>query len=105
MILTIIVMTLFLRTNMHHNSVNDGVIYMGALFFLIVLHMFNGFSELALTIIKLPVVFKQRDYLFYPPWAYALPTWILKIPVSFVEAAVSVFLSYYVIGFDPSVGR
>ncbi|KAG6492651.1 ABC transporter G family member 44-like [Zingiber officinale] len=105
MILTIIVMTLFLRTNMHHNSVNDGVIYMGALFFLIVMHMFNGFSELALTIIKLPVVFKQRDYLFYPPWAYSLPTWILKIPVSFVEAAVSVFLSYYAIGFDPNVGR
>jgi len=27
--------------------------------------MFNGFSELAMTITKLPVLFKQRD-LFYP---------------------------------------
>ncbi|CAL9165196.1 unnamed protein product [Musa hybrid cultivar] len=105
MIMAIIMMTLFLRTNMHHDSVNDGVIYMGALYFLILIHLYNGFSELALTVIKLPVFFKQRDYLFYPAWAYALPAWILKIPITLIEVAVSVFLSYYVVGFDPSVAR
>ncbi|WOK97977.1 hypothetical protein Cni_G06685 [Canna indica] len=105
MILTTITMTLFLRTNMHHDSVNDGVVYMGALFFLTTVHMFNGFSELTLAIVKLPVFFKQRDYLFYPAWVYGLPTWILKIPITFVESGVSVFLSYYVIGFDPSAAR
>ncbi|KAF7110196.1 hypothetical protein CFC21_110338 [Triticum aestivum] len=105
LVMTVIVMTLFLRTNMHHRTVNDGIVYLGALFFAIVAHMFNGFSELALATIKLPVFFKQRDYLFFPAWAYAIPTWILKIPISCVEVAITVFLGYYVIGFDPDVGR
>ncbi|KAK1608012.1 hypothetical protein QYE76_031685 [Lolium multiflorum] len=105
LVMTTIVMTLFLRTNMHHRTVNDGTVYLGALFFFIVAHMFNGFSELALATIKLPVFFKQRDYLFFPAWAYAIPTWILKIPISCVEVAITVFLGYYVIGFDPDVGR
>ncbi|VAI90451.1 unnamed protein product [Triticum turgidum subsp. durum] len=105
LVMTTIVMTLFLRTNMHHGKVNDGIVFMGALFFALVAHMFNGFSELAMATIKLPVFFKQRDYLFFPAWAYAIPTWILKIPISCVEVSITVFLGYYVIGFDPDVGR
>ncbi|KAG8087193.1 hypothetical protein GUJ93_ZPchr0010g8360 [Zizania palustris] len=105
LVITVIVMTLFLRTNMHHESRTDGIVYMGALFFAMVAHMFNGFSELAMATIKLPVFFKQRDYLFFPAWAYTMPTWILKIPLSCFEVAITVFLSYYVIGFDPDVGR
>ncbi|KAK1296991.1 Pleiotropic drug resistance protein 3 [Acorus calamus] len=104
-VIAFITMTVFLRTKMHHDSVTDGSIYMGALFFAIIMIMFNGFSELAMTIQKLPVFYKQRDFLFFPTWVYSLPTWILKIPISFVEVAVWVFLSYYVIGFDPSVKR
>ncbi|OAY63326.1 ABC transporter G family member 36 [Ananas comosus] len=104
-IMAIIAMTLFLRTNMHRDSTTDGGIYMGALFFAVVMIMFNGFSELAMTIVKLPVFFKQRDLLFFPAWSYSLPSWILKIPISFFEVAVWVFMTYYVIGFDPNVGR
>lgn len=98
-------MTIFLRTEMRRNTVADGGIYMGALFYTIIIIMFNGFSELAMTIMKLPVFYKQRDLLFYPAWAYALPTWILKVPVTFVEVAVWVVMTYYVIGFDPNIGR
>nr|CAB3477574.1 unnamed protein product [Digitaria exilis] len=105
MTVSIVAMTLFFRTNMHRDSVTDGGIYMGALFFVVMMIMFNGFSELALTIIKLPVFFKQRDLLFFPAWAYTIPTWILKIPISFVEVGGFVFMAYYVIGFDPNVGR
>ncbi|KAL6861800.1 hypothetical protein ACP4OV_017500 [Aristida adscensionis] len=83
--LSTISMTLFLRTNMHRNSVTDGGIYMGVLIFGVLVIMFNGFSELSLTIFRLPVFFKQRDLLFYPAWAYTVPSWILKIPVSFIE--------------------
>ncbi|RXH72495.1 hypothetical protein DVH24_012179 [Malus domestica] len=98
-------MTLFCRTDLHKNTVDDGGIFMGAMFFAVVIIMFNGFSELAMTIMKLPVFFKQRDLLFYPAWAYSLPTWILKIPISFVEVAVWVIMTYYVIGFDPNFER
>ncbi|KAI3981952.1 hypothetical protein MKX01_018858 [Papaver californicum] len=100
-----VTMTLFLRTEMKRDSVVDGGIYMGALFFTLVMIMFNGFSELAMTVMKLPVFYKQRDLRFYPAWAYSLPTWILKIPITFGEVAVWVFMTYYVIGFDPNGER
>ncbi|KAE8730781.1 Pleiotropic drug resistance protein 3 [Hibiscus syriacus] len=99
-----ITMTIFLRTEMHRDSVTDGGVFMGALFFILLMIMFNGFAELALTILKLPVFYKQRDLLFYPTWAYSLPAWILKTPVSLLEVTIWVLMSYYVIGFDPSVG-
>ncbi|KAE7997396.1 hypothetical protein FH972_002037 [Carpinus fangiana] len=104
-IMAIIAMTLFLRTKMPRESVTDGTIYTGALFYTVIMIMFNGMAELSMTIVKLPVFYKQRDLLFYPSWVYALPTWVLKIPVAFVEVAAWVFVSYYVIGFDPNVGR
>ncbi|PPD66911.1 hypothetical protein GOBAR_DD36212 [Gossypium barbadense] len=63
------------------------------------------FMQISMTVAKLPVFFKQRDLLFFPAWAYALPRWILKIPISFIEVAIWVFLTYYVIGFDPNVER
>ncbi|XP_030973216.1 pleiotropic drug resistance protein 1-like [Quercus lobata] len=104
-IMAMIVMTTFLRTEMHRNSVTDGGIYSGALFYSVVVIMFNGSAEISMTVAKLPVFFKQRKLLFYSPWAYSLPAWIIKIPITFVEVAVWVFITYYVIGFDPSAGR
>ncbi|KAJ8755482.1 hypothetical protein K2173_019280 [Erythroxylum novogranatense] len=104
-LMAFISMTLFFRTEMHRDTLVDGGIYLGALFFTTVMIMFNGMSELSMTIAKLPVFYKQRDLLFYPSWAYSLPPWLLKIPITFVEVAVWVFLTYYVIGFDPNVGR
>lgn len=98
-------MTLFLRTEMHRNSVSDGGIYTGALFFSVSMIMFNGLAEITMTIAKLPVFYKQRDLRFYPSWSYALPSWIIKIPISFIEVALWVFLTYYVIGFDPHIER
>ena len=78
---------------------------MGALFFVLIVIMFNGYSELSMSIMKLPVFYKQRDLLFFPCWAYSLPTWILKIPITLVEVGIWVVMTYYVIGFDPSIER
>ncbi|EMS67534.1 Pleiotropic drug resistance protein 4 [Triticum urartu] len=103
-LMAFIVMTTFFRTNMRRN-VEYGTIYLGALFFALDTIMFNGFAELAMTVMKLPVFFKQRDLLFFPAWAYTIPSWILQIPITFVEVGVYVFTTYYVIGFDPSVSR
>ncbi|KAK9682594.1 hypothetical protein RND81_10G084300 [Saponaria officinalis] len=104
-ITALITTTVFLRTHMHKTSVQDGMVYMGALFFAQVQILFNGFSELSLTIIKLPVFYKQRDLRFYPSWAYALPSWLLKIPISVVETAIWVIITYYFIGYDSDVRR
>ena len=103
-VMSFIVMTTFFRTNMKREE-SYGNIYMGALFFALDTIMFNGFAELAMTVMKLPVFFKQRDLLFFPAWAYTIPSWILQIPVTFLEVGVYVFTTYYVIGFDPSVIR
>lgn len=101
----LITMTVFLRIKMPKKTTEDGTICMGALFFTVVMIMFNGFVELVMTILKLPTFYKQRDLLLFPAWAYSLPTWILKIPITFVEVVIWVFITYYVIGFDPNVGR
>ncbi|OQU85489.1 hypothetical protein SORBI_3004G254100 [Sorghum bicolor] len=98
-------MTVFLRTEMHRSTVEDGVIFLGAIFLSIVTHLFNGFTELSMSISRLPVFYKQRDMLLYPAWAYALPTWLVKIPTSFIECAVWIGMTYYAIGFDPNVER
>lgn len=90
---------------MHRDSVTEGGIYTGALFYAVVVILFNGMAELTMTVSRLPVFYKQRDFLFFPSWAYALPAWILKIPITFVEVGVWVFLTYYVIGYDPDAGR
>jgi len=90
---------------MHHDTVEDGDIYMGVLYFGIIVHMFNGFAELAMSVAKLPIFYKQRDLLFYPAWAYAVPAWVLKIPISLVDCVAWVAITYYTVGFDPSVQR
>ncbi|GMI91957.1 ATP-binding cassette G39, PLEIOTROPIC DRUG RESISTANCE 11, pleiotropic drug resistance 11 [Hibiscus trionum] len=104
-IMSIIAMTVFYRTEMHAGNLQDGPKFLGALFYSLINVMFNGMAELAMTIFRLPVFYKQRDFLFYPPWAFSLPIWIIKIPVSFLESAIWICLTYYTIGFAPAAGR
>ena len=104
-ILALMSMTVFLRTKMPHGQISDGNKFFGALTFSVITVMFNGFAELQLTIKKLPVFYKHRDFLFFPAWTFGLASIILKVPVSLVEAAVWVVLTYYVMGFAPAAGR
>lgn len=104
-LMALICLTIFLRTEMKRDSLDNAGLYTGALFFAVTMIMFNGMSEIAMTIAKLPVFYKQRDLRFFPAWAYAIPSWLLKIPLTFLEVGVWVGISYYSIGFDPNVGR
>eukprot|EP01018_Ginkgo_biloba_P025421 Gb_41755 [translate_table: standard] len=78
-IMGIIAMTVFLRSQMHQRNEDDGNM--------------------------LPVFFKQRDLLLYPAWAYTLPTFLLMIPISLLEVVVWTVVTYYGIGFAPEAGR
>lgn len=100
-----ICMAMYFRSRLHKDNLSDGGIYTGALFFAVTMLMFNGLSEISMTIRRLPVFYKQRQMYFFPPWAYALPTWILNIPVSLLEVTIWTCLTYYVIGLDPNAGR
>ncbi|MCO5580506.1 hypothetical protein L7F22_034374 [Adiantum nelumboides] len=102
---TIATMTVFLRTELHQESVADANLYMGALFYGLIMIMFNGFNEMAGVVSRLPVFYKQRDLLFYPAWAYSIPTMIIRIPLSLLECLIWVCFTYYVIGFAPGPSR
>ncbi|KAL0291437.1 UNVERIFIED_CONTAM: Pleiotropic drug resistance protein 1 [Sesamum radiatum] len=91
----LIAMTVFLRPKMHRDNVLDGRKFSGALFYTVTQAMFNGMADIAMIIQKLPVFYKQRGYFFFPAWAYALPLWISKIPVSVVGIAAFTVLTYY----------
>ncbi|XP_078447155.1 pleiotropic drug resistance protein 2-like isoform X2 [Wolffia australiana] len=97
--------SIFPRTEMHHETIADGGKYFGALFYGVICVMANGISEIIFTIIRLPVHNKQRDKLFYPTWAFSLSFIILRIPVSLVESVIWVAISYYPTGFAPSAKR
>lgn len=99
-----ITMTVYLRTRMGVDIVHANY-YMGSLFFALLLLMVNGFPELAMTVSRLPVFYKQRDFFFYPAWAYAIPATILKIPISLIESLIWTSLTYYVIGYSPEASR
>ncbi|KAK6143828.1 hypothetical protein DH2020_024176 [Rehmannia glutinosa] len=97
-------MTVFLRTQMgvdllHANN------YLGASFYSLLILVVDGFPELSMTVARLGVFYKQRDFYFYPAWAYAVPATILKIPLSLLEALVWTSLTYYTIGYSPEAGR
>ncbi|KAG0616226.1 hypothetical protein M758_5G099800 [Ceratodon purpureus] len=104
-IVALITMSVFFRTTLSPDSVGDGGFYLGALFFALINMMFNGFAEMALTIQRLPVFYKQRDLLFYPPWAFVLPTYLLRLPLSLYESLIWICLTYFTIGFAPEPSR
>ncbi|WJX84784.1 ABC transporter G member 39 [Trifolium repens] len=104
-IMSIITFTVFFRTKMSVGTVQDGQKFHGALFFTLINVMFNGMAELSMTVTRLPVFYKQRDFKFYPAWAFALPIWILRIPLSFLESLIWIVLTYFTIGFAPSASR
>ncbi|XP_021277774.1 pleiotropic drug resistance protein 2-like [Herrania umbratica] len=103
--MAIVALTVFLRTEMKSGQIEDASKYWGALFFSLINVMFNGMAELAMTVFRLPVFFKQRDFMFYPAWAFALPIWLTRIPVSLIESGIWIILTYYTIGFAPAASR
>ncbi|KAL2608805.1 hypothetical protein R1flu_027378 [Riccia fluitans] len=104
-VMAFIAFTVYFRTELSRNTIEDAQTYAGALFYGVVNILFNGFSELSLTILRLPVFYKQRDLLFHPPWTFALSKFVLNIPTSLLESTIWVVLTYYTIGFAPAAGR
>ncbi|KAL0738241.1 hypothetical protein Bca4012_014451 [Brassica carinata] len=99
-----IAMTVYLRTGSKRDVIHANYL-MGSLFFSIFKMLADGVPELTLTISRLSVFYKQKELYFYPAWAYAVPSAILKIPISVLEAFMWTSLTYYVIGYSPDIGR
>ncbi|CAL9225463.1 unnamed protein product [Arabidopsis halleri] len=99
-----IAMTVYLRTGSTRDSLHANYL-LGSLFFSLFKLLADGLPELTLTISRIAVFCKQKELYFYPAWAYAIPSAILKIPISFIESFLWTLLTYYVIGYSPEMGR
>lgn len=77
-IVALVAMSVFFQTRMHVDVLH-GNYYLGALFYGLIMLLVDGFPEVTMTIMRLPVFFKQRDLYLYPVWAYAIPATILKV--------------------------
>ncbi|PKI41929.1 hypothetical protein CRG98_037679 [Punica granatum] len=100
----VITMTIFIRTRMKIDLAHVDL-YMGSLFYSLLRLMVIGIAELPMTVSRLGVFYKQRDFYFYPAWAYSIPAAILKIPFSMLDAFLWTALTYYVIGYSPEPQR
>ncbi|KAK3001843.1 hypothetical protein RJ639_020587 [Escallonia herrerae] len=103
-LLAIITMTVFLRSQMDVDVVHANY-YLGSLFFTLFIFLVDGFAELSMTLARLPSFYKQRELCFYPAWAYAIPAILLKVPISLLDSLVWTSITYYVIGYSPEAGR
>lgn len=97
-------MTVFIRTQMAVDAIHANY-FLGSLFYSLMILLVDGYPEMAMTVSRLSIFYKQKDLCFYPAWAYAIPSAVLKIPLSLLESFIWTALSYYVIGYSPEVGR
>uniref|UniRef100_A0A803MQ74 ABC transporter domain-containing protein n=1 Tax=Chenopodium quinoa TaxID=63459 RepID=A0A803MQ74_CHEQI len=99
-VLGFVVASAFAEDKKHHSTIEDGVVHMGALFIGLVTIIISGFAVLPMTISKLPVYYKQRNYRFFPSWAYSFPTLIPGMIFSSFEVIIWTITTYFIIGFD-----
>jgi hypothetical protein len=78
---------------------------LGVVFFSIVYMQFLGLAQCAETIERLPVFYKHKYTLFFPGWAYAIPSPILHIPKVVLEVTLWSMLVYWIVGFESDVTR
>ncbi len=103
-VLSIVAGTLLIRPIMHTNSVEDGQLFVALPFAMMVGLMMDNFSEMSITLESMHVMFRQRANCFYPGWAYAMPTTLLRIPYSIMAFLLSSII-YWVVGYDSNPGR
>eukprot|EP00887_Chlorella_sp_A99_P000995 scaffold5.g995.t1 len=96
-LMSFVVATVFWRED--KNTVQDGQLFFAVLFYSI-LYMLLGGGETSRAGST-----AQRDARFYPGWAFAIPTFVMRIPWSFVESTIWTNMVYWLVGFSPSVRR
>ncbi|KAK2649788.1 hypothetical protein Ddye_017277 [Dipteronia dyeriana] len=103
-VIALITVTMFIRTQMKIDVIHANF-YMGSLFYALVRLLTNGFAELPMIVSRLPIFYKQSDFYFYPAWACSLPSIILKVPFSMLDAFLWTAITYYAIGYSPEPER
>ncbi|EEF43175.1 ATP-binding cassette transporter, putative [Ricinus communis] len=84
-------MTVFLRTQMAVDLMSANYL-MASMYYALVRLFTNGVTELSLTIIRLPVVYKQRSFYLYPAWAYSIPASITMVLATTIGSVTFVLM-------------
>ncbi|XP_048137645.1 pleiotropic drug resistance protein 3-like [Rhodamnia argentea] len=103
-VVAVITVTVFWRPRMKLDLVHADL-FMGSLYYALIRLVVIGIQELAMTVSRLSVFYKQRDFFFYPAWAYTIPAAILKIPFSLLDAFLWTAITYYGVGYSPEPQR
>ncbi|CAI5487608.1 unnamed protein product [Closterium sp. Naga37s-1] len=103
-LMALVTATVFLFPEMHV-TVAGGQIYLGAIFFGLIVMLFNGGSETPILIERLPIFYRERDALLYPAWSYAIPMALICIPYSAALAVAWTSIVYFLVGFAPNADR
>ncbi|CAI7754317.1 unnamed protein product [Closterium sp. NIES-53] len=103
-LMALVTSTVFLFPEMHV-TVAGGQIYLGAIFFGLIVMLFNGGSETPILIERLPIFYRERDALLYPAWSYAIPMALICIPYSAALAVAWTSIVYFLVGFAPNADR
>lgn len=68
--------------------------------------MFASYAEQTLIIFSLQVFWKQSTrFQFFPAWAYAAPTTLLRMPMGVIDSVVWSVIVYWLVGLAPEAGR
>ncbi|CAI5960868.1 unnamed protein product [Closterium sp. NIES-64] len=103
-LMALVTSTVFLFPEMNV-TVAGGQIYLGAIFFGLIVMLFNGGSETPILIERLPIFYRERDALLYPAWSYAIPMALICIPYSAALAVAWTSIVYFLVGFAPNADR
>lgn len=99
--MALIVSTLFWRED--KNTVSDGNLFLGVIFYSLLYQLLGGVSEMHLMCDRLPVAHKQIAMRFYPGFLFAIPAFCLRLPYSLMESTLWTMVVYWIVGFSPSV--
>lgn len=61
--------------------------------------------EIPATVDRLPVLFRQRDYGFYPAFIYVLTEMCVELPMGLVDSGLWTVITYWLVGMNPSAGQ
>ena len=61
--------------------------------------------EITLVIDRLPVLFRQRDYGFFPSWMYVMNATLLELPLGLIDTFLWSIVVYWLVGMTASAGQ
>lgn len=103
-LMSLVTGTLYIKVR-SKQSVDDGNLIMGALFFSMIYMLMAGAAEMHVLAERLPVFFRHREMKMYPGSAFAIPAFLWRVPYCAIDAILWSVIMYFATGLDLNAGR